>query len=386
MTVFKGYMILFKRNMGLIIMYLCIFLSLSIGVGQIQVGKGEGSYQSAKVDVAVINEDDSPLSEGLYKYLDSMHNMITVGNTEKDIQNTLFYRYAEYVVIIPKGYQDAFLKDKAMLKTTKLPGSESAQYVDAQLDTFLNSINVYCESGYSMEEAVSRSAKQFQTEGRLKMIDKNGNGGMKEGYAVFFQHFPYMIIAVLGYGIATILMRFRKKEIQRRMLCSSVSGLRQNLEGIGAFIVAGIGIWLFNVVALFVLYGKRFILSPNKWYFLLNSLVLLGASLALSFLIGVIIEKEIAMNAVVNILALGMCFLCGVFVPLEMLGKGVKNVSQFLPVYWYEVINEMLGEFNELSSAMMQTMKKGFAIQLIFAVACVCVALMVTRMKRQEEG
>ena len=37
-----------------------------------------------------------------------------------------------------------------------------------------------------------------------------------------------------------------------------------------------------------------------------------------------------------------MSFLCGVFVPLDIMGKGVKTVAHFLPVYWYEISNNLL--------------------------------------------
>ena len=63
-------------------------------------------------------------------------------------------------------------------------------------------------------------------------------------------------------------------------------------------------------------------------------------SLAISFLIGVLVEKEEVINGVVNVISLGMSFTCGVFVSMSVLGKGVRAFAHFLPVYWYEIVNE----------------------------------------------
>lgn len=44
-----------------------------------------------------------------------------------------------------------------------------------------------------------------------------------------------------------------------------------------------------------------------------------------------------------------MCFLCGVFVPMNVMDKKVLKVAQFLPVYWYEQVNELPGEYTTLT-------------------------------------
>ena len=54
---------------------------------------------------------------------------------------------------------------------------------------------------------------------------------------------------------------------------------------------------------------------------MLNSLTLLLVGLALSFLLGTFITKEDILTALVNVVTLGMSFLCGVFVPLDIMGK-----------------------------------------------------------------
>ena len=72
-----------------------------------------------------------------------------------------------------------------------------------------------------------------------------------------------------------------------------------------------------------------------------------------------------------------MSFICGVFVPHDMLGEGVLKVAKFLPAYWYEKANNMLCgvtpyNFNEYLTCLL--------VQVGFLVAFFAVALMVGRM------
>ena len=86
------------------------------------------------------------------------------------------------------------------------------------------------------------------------------------------------------------------------------------------------------------------------------------------------------------VLTLGMSFLCGVFVSLEILGKGVRTVAHFLPVYWYEVNNNLIAGNRTLSSSQMTELCQGLIIQLLFAAALLGTALVFRRNQAQSEG
>ena len=83
--------------------------------------------------------------------------------------------------------------------------------------------------------------------------------------------------------------------------------------------------------------------------------------------------------------SLGFCFLGGIFVPLEMLTGVVRRIGQFFPTYWYAQ-NISILSFNEtLTDSLRTTLFQGMGIQLLFALACVAVALAIGRARRQEE-
>lgn len=84
-------------------------------------------------------------------------------------------------------------------------------------------------------------------------------------------------------------------------------------------------------------------------------------------------------------IALGMSFLCGVFVPQNMLGEQVLSASKFLPAYWYVKANDMLGGMYNLSWDV-NVYNQIIVIQMLFVVGLFAAYLVVTKIKRQESS
>jgi ABC-2 type transport system permease protein len=75
---------------------------------------------------------------------------------------------------------------------------------------------------------------------------------------------------------------------------------------------------------------------------------------------------------VTNVVALGMSFLCGVFVPQSMMGERVLRIAHFLPAYWYVRINNLLAGVSggdDISTSYWQFLgiEFGFAVLLFIS-------------------
>ena len=95
---------------------------------------------------------------------------------------------------------------------------------------------------------------------------------------------------------------------------------------------------------------------------------MLVVSLSLSYLIGMFIPNSNILSGVANIVSLSMCFLCGVFVPMDVMDKSVLKVAQFLPVYWYEHVNEILSRHHSLTPELLGKVQISMGIEVLFAV------------------
>ncbi len=387
MTVFRGFMTITRRNLPIAVMYIIIFVAIAIMAQQSRTEDEISDFQANSLDIAVIDRDQSTLSKGLSDYLAKYHNLTETPDDPAAIQDRMFYRDIQYLVTIPADFEKVYLAGQyKKLPVTKIPGSSSGFYVDQQVNTFLNAIRTMSSGGFSLEEAVKEMTEGTGDTAEITMADKSGHGGSMPDYAILYQFLPYVSLSILCYVLCYITLAFNNIDVRRRLLCSSVSGRQQNFQLLLGYLVVGIAVWgLLNLLPV-ILYGRSCLNDPHLPYYLFNSFLVMLNSLALAFLLGVFVTRQDLVSAVVNVVTLGMAFTCGVFVDMDILGKGIKKAAHFLPLYWYESNNRLLGFNAEFSRSQYRSLYTGFGIQILFAAAIFCVALVFVKNKRRTEA
>ena len=375
MTVFKGFLMITKRNINMIILYLVIFLTIALTVDRMLGPSQAGMFEQESLSIAVIDNDGGTLAKGLSDYLAAWHTIKTLPDNESILQDRLFYRDIYYVVKIPEGFEEHCLTGNEKLPVTKVPGSTSGIYVDQQINTFLNGVRTMTAGGFSIEEAVEKTTRYARNEADVSLADKNSDKGQLPGHTFMFQYMPYILISILCYTLSSIMIAFNKPDVRRRMLCSSVNSRSMNLQLVLGYAVLGFLIWIICTLMPVGIYGKDFLGDPHLPYYLINSFIMTLVALTVSFFIGTFVHREELVSAVVNVVSLGLSFICGVFVSLDVMGKGIKTVAHFLPVYWYEENNYLLGSNAALTSSQFQELLRGYGIQLLFAAAFISIAL-----------
>ena len=381
MTVFKGYMKIIGQNRMLILLYVAIFFGCTI-LFQSTAGKSETSYQAEKLNIGIVDEDGGSLAESLTEYLGNLHHLIPIENDVSEIQEKLYYREVDYVVRIPKNFYKKCIEGDEKLSVTKIPDTYSGSYVDQQINSFLNNARTYQASGFTEAESASALEKAQS----VKVMFSNDEKSAEDApYVYYFRYMPYLFLALFGFVMGNILIVFHNSDLKKRMAASPVSGRRQSLEGILCMSLAGLTLWIFVIVIGILFYGRDFYTSENFVYYLLNSASMLFVDIALAYLMGTIAPNRDALTGIANIISLGMCFLGGVFVPLEFMGSHVKAVSHFLPVYWYEKANDLLANFAHMTVSAREQFFKAVIIQLVFVGAFICLTLVIEKYKRVEK-
>ena len=381
MTVFKGFLLITKRNIHMMFLYIAIFLTIAISM-QKMTGGNQSGFKQESLNIAVIDRDGGKLARGLADYLAQYHTLVDLPDDPSVIQDRMFYREVYYIVTIPEDFEERCLYGDELLPVTKVPGSNSGFYVDQQINTFLNDVRVMAASGFSLADTVAEVIDNSKDTAQVTMLDKNGFGGEQPLHAVMFQFIPYILISILCYSLGAIMIAFHNPDVKRRMMCSAIPVRRQNHQLVLGYILVGIIVWIICTLMPFLLYGKDFVNDPNMPYYLLNSFLMTLVSLSLAFLVSTLISRDELISAVVNVISLGMSFLCGVFVDLDILGKGVRTFAQFLPVYWYELANNLLAGNQSLSRAQTVSLLTDYGMQLLFAAAILGVALVISRNRR----
>ena len=381
MTVFKGYMKILKKNIGLVIIYLVIFFSVAMALQAAASKEHLEDFEKARVDIAVADNDQSTLSHALTDYLKTIHNVSEISSDPSVMQEELFYRNAEYIVQIPKDFYKTCIVQDNPISVTKIPGSYTSFYVDQQINAWLNNVRTYIASGFSQKEAAKAALEQPSS--RVSMYQDTETTSETPAYTYYFRYVPYLFLAVLCYSMGYILLAFQKEDILKRIRASAVSLRRQNMEGLLAMFMLGAVLWLISVAGVCVLFDKEFLTSPLIGYYILNTALMLGIALSLSYLVGIFVKNSNMLNGISNLLSLGMCFLCGAFVPMSIMNKSVLKIAQFLPVYWYESINETLAQYKTLPVPVAEEIWKSMGIEAMFIAAFVFMILAISKYKQQ---
>ncbi|HBI61409.1 MAG TPA: ABC transporter permease, partial [Lachnospiraceae bacterium] len=123
MTVFKSYMQMVKKNLGMVLMYFGIFIGIAIAMS-IAGNKGTtGGFSAEKVDMAIVDLDKSELSKQLITFLKEKHNVAISENDKSKLSEELYYEKWDIVLQIEEGFSEAALDGKNGIHMTQRPGS-----------------------------------------------------------------------------------------------------------------------------------------------------------------------------------------------------------------------------------------------------------------------
>ncbi|MDE7367156.1 MAG: ABC transporter permease [Lachnospiraceae bacterium] len=389
MTVFKGYMKIIKRNLGYMALYLGVFLSIMLMMyGFSSQGNTSGSvYQSTRLTIAVIDQEKSVFSKGLIQCLSRKHDVITETVDRELLAEKLYYEDLDYMLQIPEEAESQIMEGKAVMEVTKRPGDGMYRglYADMEVDTYLNTYCTYRRIGLDEETAVEKTLYVMEQEAQVEIRNAAGHGTETALYHYYYRYLPFPLLYALCYVVSYVLNNFNRKEIERRINSSGVSVFRQGLQGILALGLLCAATYLFLMILPIGLYGRELLKDVHLGYYIMNSACMVLVAASIAYLVGNVVKDSMAVNGLTNVIALGMCFLCGTFVDLDIMSKGVKTAAQFFPVYWYENANILLYEFSTLTSEQSQEVWLGFGIQIAVSLVCMSVALIIRRKRVSED-
>jgi ABC-2 type transport system permease protein len=382
MQVFKTYFKVIKSNMLQISIYVFVFLALAIIFTQISSTTETGDFTQAKTRTVLINEDEnSVLVTGLEKYLGGYSEYISIENSTEKLQDALFFKEAEYIVRIPKGFTNEIMSGKnCKINKTVIPGTANVVYTDMLINQYLNTAKVYlaADKDITQAELVTKVANDLKNEAKVELRKSQANNTHVDSY---FNFLAYVLISVIVLGVTSIMMVFNNKNLRRRNLCSPIKNTSINLQIILGNIVFSVGYWALMIICGFALIRGE-MLTMSGLFYCINSFVLTIVVLCMSFLAGIFIKGRNAQSGVSNVLSLGLSFISGVFVPQWVLSKSVLAIAKFTPTYWYVKANSDISKLTNFSIENLTPIFQNMLIEIGFAVALLSVGLVMSKRKQ----
>lgn len=381
MQVFKLYFKILNKYKGKIFMYVGIFMGLLMGVIIPNSEKqSPNDFTESTTKYAIFDYDQSTLSKGVGKYLSDIHEEKELSSDDAEtIQDALYHMEVSCVVKILEGYEEAFLRGEgdAYIEVYRIPGLSMAVLFEEDLKSHIKIIHTYVLAGYDVGEALEKtnSAEKNTIEVSLPTGTKVKEQGVVHWY---FAYQPWIFIAMCVCALAPVLGVLNKKMVRERIECSSYKFSKMNGEIILAVITTGLGICSVFIVVAILGFGSE-LTFMQKLLYSGNLICLMMVALAITFLISKITDKDALISLFANVISLGMAFLTGVFVPMELLNNTVIKIAHFLPSFWYE--KAVMGIDNYTRDIPVEILQY-MGIQLLFAVAIIMTGLIVSKRKR----
>ncbi len=388
MQVFKLYFKVLKRNIGLMIMYIGIFSGILFGAIIPNAVKNDvAKYEDTKCKYAIFDYDNSKTSKALADYLENTHKKVEIADDDTEtIQDELYERNVGGVVRIKEGFGNAFVQSGSSVEPDKIkeyieiyavPDANSTELFEQSINAYSTTLYTYVNAGFELSEAVKKADEAEKVAVDVS-LSKGDAVEEVSAFAYMLKYLAWIFVCMCVVGIAPVLSVFDKKEIRDRIGCSSYKFKMINLETLLGVLVTGVGICV--VFILMALAGMRDeLLSLKGLLQICNMFCYMVVALAFTFFISRVTSKQEVTSIMANVISLGMAFLCGVFVPMELLSDTVIKIAHFLPAYWYVIAIDAIDKYG------MEALPRIFSymgIELLFGAAIIVMGIVVYRNKR----
>lgn len=369
------YKLVLKKRRALLI-YFSIFMVLMIGFvtnGSSQ----ESQFSKESAAFTIIDRDHGKMGEAVKKQLSKNNEYVKSKDDTQELQNQLFYRKVQIILIIPKNFSKDFENGKDVsIQTIEVENSMASTMVKQELNSYLKTIKVYQAQGYDLTEAASKAAKNQKIETSVRILQDGNKSETRFFY--YFRYLPYVLISIILSGMSPVICALQKKEVKKRNTYSSHSLKKTNIELVLGSLFFGIASLAVIDIVGYVLYGKE-ATAEMVGYAFTNSFLQMLVAMSIAFLVSILLKTENSISAAVNVIGLGSSFLGGIFVPLDFLSKNLQLFAHFVPAYWYTKANEAYFATEHMTANQLHTVYQGFAMQLVFAAAILILGLVITK-------
>lgn len=388
MQVFKLCLKILKKNILTLLIYVIVFLGVAAIMASSSASEQvkDASFKQSKANIALLCEENTPLTAGLKQELAKIAHFVELSDKTEALQDALYFRTVSYILRIPKGFSEKIMNgEQIQLQKTVIPNSFSNAYIDLTIDQYLNSARLYVEQ---IEDISQESLVQYlkqdlaaNTAIELKINEKQAAHQSISNY--FFNYLAFSILSILILGLSTLMLVFNNQDLQRRNACAPLSTTNFNRQFVLAVLVFTVLSWLIMAV-LCLSFTLKYGININTFYLLLNSLVFATCAASIGYLIGNLVKSPNAIPAISNVITLGLSFISGVFVPIELLGSTVLKFASFTPTYWFVIANNHIASLTNFNYTSLQPVLASMLIQTGFAIAFFAAALVLGKHRRLQ--
>lgn len=385
MQIFKYSLKIARKHAISSIIYFCIFMVLALAFSSNSSSNATATFASEQLDITVIDRDHTTLSKSLTNYLGTLHHLVPLEDSTELLQDNLFYRNIEYILVIPAGFESNIKNGttEQLLENIKVPNSYAGTFVDAQIDQYLKLLIANLFIYDNDTDAVTHTTDTLSLTTSVSVLQgTTETGGQKIDY--FFKYLAFLFLCIVLMGLGPIIMVFHSKEVKARMEASSTTLKSRNLQLILGCIIMLLLYWAALIITAALMYWDSFF-TVSGALLVTNSLVFLLVALSITFLFAMLVKSNNTLTVIANTLGLGMSFLTGVFIPQELLSSTVLSFAKLLPSYWYVHAGNTIKNYSG-TAEQLHSIWTDLGVQLLFAIAMFLIAVVISKLKQEKNA
>ena len=377
MTTYRAFLRVLLKNIGVIIVYTVILIVCM--VGNTQNSKSTVDFTASRPDVTVYDKDESVLSKKLMNYISDRADIVEL-DTEEKLNDALYYDGTDYVIYVDRGFGEQISRGEMPVMTVKSEGNYSAFLSETILSRFLKVAQAYAPA--TQEEIAGKLDDALSHETKVEMTSKLDVTALGNAER-FYNFMNYAILAGLVFAVAYSTAAFKRKMVRKRMAVSSTDYKKINRQLIIGNLAIALVLVAFYVALSFLMVGD-IMLSTNGALFVANAAVLSLFAVSFAFLLTNLLSNNNAILAIVNVVSIGSCFVCGVFVPASWMPEFVRNLGRALPSYYYVENNLKISQMAEFNFETLKPVLINAAIILGITAIVIILNNIVVRRKQRE--
>lgn len=378
MTVFKAYLKIMLRNLGLIVMY--VGISIMVVFLHTANAPAPSTYEDITVNMGFIDRDNTEFSRKFREYVESYADeVLEVEDEEHAIQDFIYDDYTRVLIIIPSGFEEAALRGEAEV-SQKWSIEGVGMIAEMHESRYLTSVNALARSGMSRDEILKQMEKTAETDADINMI---GNAEQKEnrGGTIFATFSAYPVMAATILIVGTVACIFNAQMVKKRNEVSAMPMWKLNTQlMIGNLLFCVLMVALLWIACCTIAPGTALSTAGAMMFSSMLALALSFAALA-SMFTSFIVKREV-LSGIQTVIPLSLSFISGVFLDSSLLTEGILGIAKFFPTYWYVQSVERIGLYTEYGAEQWGEVLGSIGIVLAFGAGYYALMLLITNVKR----
>ena len=376
MIVFKNYFKIVKRHLGTIIMFAAI--AIGISVANTTYTSAE-SFETIEPKLAIINNDTSNLSENFVEYMKKHSQIVEINDNKKEMQDALYTNKVDTILIIPENFGEELIDGNKPMVKIKKSAQNVSEYTEILINRYLKIAEVYSKAGMDEGEVISHLNDDIEKEVNVNLADEKKSEIYK--LAIFYSFENYAFLSIFIFIIGTIMCIFNEETITKRNNISKLNTKSFSNQLFLGHLTLTLSIWAIFVLISILLY-KELMFTINGILLIINSLCFAITATSLAYLIGKFIKNQNVISGIQNVVALGLSFISGCFVTIDLLDPSIISFSKLFPSYWFIQGNYEITKLSHFNLEILKPILQNYIIILAFGI----LYFMISKCKKRKKN